>query len=367
MRLPAFRIGAWAAVRGVNFRGVYVWILAELAGRQRVSGQAELLHELESRLAPLCALPDGTLFFEQSGPHYVTVTKEGDNVLLWLLDRYADGSGVVQSELNLRDPLNLVDPYTQSALLALLWTPYPERIYTTGLGGGSLATALHYHLPNTQIDCIEIDPMVVRAAAQCFGFRTDDRLRLGIDDGRDWLAKTADAPPYDVLILDAFLDNGYSPYAMATREFAELCAQRLSRAGVMVVNLLYLGNFYLERIRSLAAVFEHVYLLSMGEDNDLVFASHSPLVAEPARQAAAQALATRLDAPFPLVERASKLTPLAQCALPGLDAAVTLSDAAPPVRYFDVMPTLTGDDVHWPAERPCLCGSGQQYGMCHGK
>ncbi|MEZ4612809.1 MAG: hypothetical protein R2838_21625 [Caldilineaceae bacterium] len=143
--------------------------------------QTRYLAELEARLAPLRALPEGTLFFEQSGPQYVTVTKEDDNVLLWLLDRYADGSGVVQSELNLADPLDLVDPYTQAALLGLLWSPQPRRIYTTGLGGGCLATALHYHLPATQIDCIEIDPVVVSAAAQCFGFRTDDQLRLGLD------------------------------------------------------------------------------------------------------------------------------------------------------------------------------------------
>ena len=329
--------------------------------------QTRYLAELEARLAPLRALPEGTLFFEQSGPQYVTVTKEDDNVLLWLLDRYADGSGVIQSELTLADPLNLVDPYTQAALLGLLWSPRPRRIYTTGLGGGCLATALHYHLPATQIDCIEIDPVVVSAAAQCFGFRTDDRLRLGLADGRAWLAQTADALPCDLLIFDAFLDNGYAPYAMATREFAELCAQRLAPDGVMVVNLLYLGNFYLERIRSLAAVFEHVYLLRMGEDNDLVFASHAPLMEEPARHAAAEALAARLDVRFPLVTRAAMLTPLDAADLPGLDAAAELTDDAPPAAYFDGMPHLDGDDVHWPAEHPCLCGSGRPYALCHGQ
>lgn len=329
--------------------------------------QAQYLRELETRLAPLREQPDGTLFFEQSGPQYVTVTKEGDHVLLWLLDRYADSSGVVQSELNLLDPLHLVDPYTQAALLSLLWNPQPQRIYTAGLGGGCLATVLRFHLPDADIHCIEIDPMVVRAAAQCFGFRTDDRLQLGIADGRAWLDATADRAPYDLLIFDAFLDNGYAPYAMATREFAELCARRLSPTGVMTVNLLYLGNFYLERIRSLAAVFDYVYLLRMGEDNDLVFASHAPLAESAVRQAAAARLATRLNVRFPLAQRAALITPVAAADLPGLAAARVLVDDAPPASYFDEMPTLHGDDMYWPADQPCLCGSGRAYGVCHGR
>ena len=72
------------------------------------------------RLAPVRERPDGTVYMEAAGLHFVTVVKEHDRLQLWLMARGSGGTGAIQSELDLADPLALVDPYTQACALGLL-------------------------------------------------------------------------------------------------------------------------------------------------------------------------------------------------------------------------------------------------------
>ncbi len=329
--------------------------------------RAELLAQLNARLASLRDLEDGTLYFEQSGPQYVAVTKEGDNVLLWLMDIRNPVSGVVQSELSLTEPLRLVDPYTQAALLGLLWNDHPQRIFTTGLGGGCLPTYLHCLLPDTTIDCVEIDARVVDAAATGFGFQTDATLRIAVDDGRAWLESRRTEKPYDLVIVDAFLDNGYAPFKMATREFSQLAATRLTPTGVFVLNLLYLGEYYTERIKTVASVFAHVYLLRMGEDNDLLFASNASLSDKAILLDKARDLENRLSLRFSLFSRVEEILPVESADIPGWQTAEILCDADPPEGYFTTLPAFDGVTSTQSAHAPCLCGSGLAFGRCHGR
>lgn len=331
-----------------------------------VEEHARTFAELHTRLAGVRAESDGTIFAEPSGGHFVTVTKEASNVLLWLMDQNADGSGVVQSELDVENPLALVDPYTQAATLALLWAPTPARIYTTGLGGGCLPTVLHHYFPMTHIQCVEIDACVVKAAQRCFGFQPDHYLRVAVDDGRRWLEANPAAGNYDIMLFDAFLDNGYSPYKMATREFAELCSQRLAPGGVVVLNLLYLGTHYTERVKTMAAVFPHLYLLRMGEENDLLFASQTPLPAAADLRDLAMSIRRRHPFQFLFVRRAVKLIPLEQADLPAWEATPVLTDDAPPADYFATMPSMAGPLSAPDPTAPCFCGSGLDYDHCHG-
>jgi hypothetical protein len=317
------------------------------------------------RLASICARPDGTLHMESIGLHYVTVVKEGDRLQLWLMARGSGGTGVIQSELDLKNPLALVDPYTQACTLGLLWKPAAERMLFFGLGGGCLPLVLYHHLPAAHLDCIEIDPEVVSVARTYFGLEADNRLRIHVDDGRRWLAGRRDGQAYDLIVVDAFLDNGHVPYGMTTEEFFRLCRGSLSEQGVLVVNVLYGDPFHAQRINTLYAVFEHVYLCPLQEENDVLFASNVPLPSEPKREAMATAIRRRYRFAFPFVRHAVKLRSVDRPVDGGDGLPGTFVDDAPPANYSATLPSFAGLDVVLSDDMPCPCGSGRLFGHCH--
>jgi spermidine synthase len=283
--------------------------------------------QLGERLRPLLDQEDGTLHVATSGSHHVVVTKEANHVCLWLHDEANQSTGVIQSELDLVNPLSLVDAYTRAALLALLWTPAPARVFTTGLGGGCLPMAMHHHLADAFIQCVENDPQVADAATRFFGFLPADRLRLAIDDGRRWLEKNAWHKHFDIIILDVFDDKGDVPHPLSTLEFFQLCQSSLSDHGVLVINLLYLDLHRAARIKTAAAVFEHVYLCPMDDDNDVLFASRKPLPSKAIYIERMIRLKEHYRFGFPLVRLALKLKPVDVGEIPEWSATKLLTDS----------------------------------------
>ncbi|XP_048777270.2 eEF1A lysine and N-terminal methyltransferase-like isoform X2 [Ostrea edulis] len=52
-----------------------------------------------------------------------------------------------------------------------------------GLGGGGLPNFLHHHIPQIEIDSVDIDPAVVELAKKWFGYQEDQRQRAHVADG----------------------------------------------------------------------------------------------------------------------------------------------------------------------------------------
>ncbi len=283
--------------------------------------------QLVARLRPLLEQDDGTLDVAASGSHHVVVTKDEDHICLWLHDEANRSTGVIQSELDLNNPLALVDAYTRAALLGLLWSPAPSRVFTTGLGGGCLPTVMHHHMPETIVQCVENDPQVVDAATRFFGFLPDETLRIAIGDGRRWLAENATQHAFEIIILDVFDDKGDVPRPLSTLEFFQLCRASLSEQGVLVVNLLYLDPHRTARIKTVAAVFEHVYLCPMDDDNDVLFASRQPLPSKAIYIDRMIRLKEQYRFSFPLVRLALKLKPVDVGEMPEWSATKLLADS----------------------------------------
>lgn len=317
-----------------------------------------------ARLQPVAQQPDGTLFAELHGPHFVVVSKSSGRLRLWLLDVQHPGSGVVQSEMAVDEPLHLVDAYTQTALLGLLWHPAPQRIYCAGLGGGRVPQILHHHFPTARVECAEIDPLTIQVASRFFGLEFDERLRVVLEDGREWLMQQEER--YDFLFVDVFLDRGYIPYRLSTAEFYHLCVERLTEQGVLVVNFLSEDKYLPSRVKTIQSVFRQVSICPLPEGNTLVFAS--PHVAHTHDQLIEQAkqIQSVHHFSFPFATRSLDLRFDLAAVLPQLDQATLFTDATPPEGYFDLMPSL--DDM-WIAPDPavpCPCGSGRRFGECHG-
>ncbi len=317
------------------------------------------------RLQPIRSRPDGALLVLPAGVHFVVVSKTGSTLRLLLVEQTRPESGVVQSELDLEEPLRLTEGYTQAMMLGLLWNQNPGRIYLAGLGGGRLALLLHHYLPQALLDCTDIDPAVVDVACRFFGLAPDNRLHVAIQDGRQWLAEHL--VRYDILLVDVFLDNGYSPYWLTTVEFYRLCQTRMTLVGVLIVNILAADPFCADKLETIQSVFDYVYICALEEDNVVVFASQNPLPDPQTRLEQATMLAAAHDFAFAFSERASTLSRDIDSFCSDHPDAAPLWDAHPPPHYFDSLPSFNSPFSRVDPTVPCPCGSGLLFKDCHGR
>ena len=140
------------------------------------SWQPMNLAAIQQRLAWLQQQPDGIIFCQRFGIQYVVVRKDKYKIKLALVEKVNLHTDLLQSVLDLNNPLHLVSEYTQAMLLGLVWQSQPQRIYIAGFGGGRIPLVLHHYLPETVIECADVDPIAIEAATQCFGVQLDDRL-----------------------------------------------------------------------------------------------------------------------------------------------------------------------------------------------
>ena len=257
-----------------------------------------------ARLQPVVNAPNGTLFFEPSGEHLVAVIKQNSFVRLVMVEQANPVTQLTQSRLYLPDPLYLAAAYSQASALALIWVNDPHQIGIVGFGGGRLPMVLHHYLPQATLTCADIEPMMVNVATRFFGVQPDDRLSVSIEDGRDFLARQKTL--FDLLFIDVFRSNSAVPYHLVTLEFYRLCRAKLTQNGVLCVNILTDDPLLAEKIKSIGAVFEHIYISDTG-GNAVVFATNAPQLELDHIVKRAQALQADYKFSFMLVERAQKL------------------------------------------------------------
>jgi spermidine synthase len=330
---------------------------------ERTTWLEQNLEAIHARLQPLRQLKDGAIYVEASGIHFHVVLKEGSSLRFMLVEQTNPNTGVVQSEIDIDQPLLLMEPYTQAMLLSLLWQPTPKRVYVAGLGGGRVPLLLHHYLPSVQIDCTDIDPAIVEIAKTFFALHPDERLQVAIEDGRNWLEQNTTI--YDLILLDVFLDNGYSPYRMTTVEFFQLCKSRLAPGGVVAINLLSGDPFLAAKAHTLGEVFPHLYSFVDPGENINLFGSNTQLSVEQLRERAA-----KLDAihafPFLFREVGERVEVGLGTLAASSASAQALTDDNPPEEYFDILPSFNSPFSRVAADLPCPCGSGLPFAKCHG-
>jgi spermidine synthase len=150
--------------------------------------------------------------------------------------------------------------------------PDPKRALVVGLGGGTIPNFLHKHYPQTQIDAVDIDPVVIEVAKQFFGFREDATLKAYVQDGRQFIEERLNV--YDVIFLDAFSSEDI-PYHLATREFLEAVRRAVTARGVVLANVWGSGlsPLYDSMVRTYQEVFDELYILDVwGSGNKILVA-----------------------------------------------------------------------------------------------
>jgi spermidine synthase len=120
--------------------------------------------------------------------------------------------------------------------LGLWFHPSPRRVLVVGFGSGMTVSAVARHAEVERIDCVEIEPAVIRAAEYLAplhrGVLGDPRLRLIADDARNFLLTTRER--YDVIISEPSNPWIAGVASLFTSEFYAAVRQRLQPGGLFV-------------------------------------------------------------------------------------------------------------------------------------
>lgn len=124
-------------------------------------------------------------------------------------------------------------------LPALFLRQPPRRALVIGGGvGGVLAELQRY--PLERLDYAELDPLLIRAVQSVSTTLTaaelrDERLRIALEDGRRFVRRCADAPGYELVLLNLPPPSTLELNRLYTREFLEQVQGCLLPGGVLAV------------------------------------------------------------------------------------------------------------------------------------
>jgi len=244
-----------------------------------------------------------------------TFIAEGKAAVVTVYDRPGSrllrSNGLPEADFRYTPPYYPVSSVLLGAVPAL-FAGDSQRALVIGLGGGNtLRVLLETQLAN--IDVIELEPSVVAAQTALYRGRAnpldDPRVRLSIDDGRQWLLRGAHqrAERYDVIASQPSHPWRVGAANLFTQEFFELVRARLADHGCFA---LWINGFRMDAqsLLALVASFERVFpgalLLDASEhgrrEDLLLVGGRRPLAAdtgEIAARLARPALADRL-APY---------------------------------------------------------------------
>lgn len=211
---------------------------------------------------------------EETNYHYVSVAEENGRRFLFI-----DNGLGIQS---VYDPDSIVTGYYYDYYLPLLFAaPREEKsnVLIIGLAGGTIARGLQA-VGDPTITGVEIDPEIVEIAREWFAL-DESGTAVHVGDGRAALRE--DSSLYDLVIVDAYSQQLYIPFHLATKEFFEEAEKKLADGGIvaMNVNAASLQSPLLRGILStLRSVFPVVSVAKVGREdslNYLIVASASPL------------------------------------------------------------------------------------------
>jgi len=255
-------------------------------------------------IAALIALPVGTL--KASTEHGGRVIHEAETEYQYArVIEYPDGEralelnegqtqhSVCEAECDAgpRGPRNpssvLTGGYWDGHLVDHLAAPRRplRRVAILGNAAGTTSRAYEEFFPSTRVDGVEIDSELSDIGRRYFDMN-NPRLHLHHEDARPFLRRI-DAR-YDVISVDTYRQP-YIPFYLTTVEFFETVRDKLTRGGVLIVNVGHpKGEDGLEKVltATIGEVFPHVMRDPIEDTNTLLVASEAPLSANRVREAA---------------------------------------------------------------------------------
>ena len=181
----------------------------------------------------------------------------------------------VQGAMRIQRPNALELAYTREMMAGLLLRPppWPREALLIGLGAGSLAKFIYHQLPEVRITVIEIDPQIETVARLHFKLPDDPaRLRVIVADGAQYML--AEGRQFDYILVDGFDKHGRAG-VLDTLPFYQACRARLTRNGLLAVNLLGRSRGFAASKERIASAFEGRSLVfpSCDSGNTIAFAT----------------------------------------------------------------------------------------------
>jgi len=182
----------------------------------------------------------------------VDVASTGERVL-----RFGDPQGADQSAILLKRPRYAPVDYVRVLTAGIAIPPMSEKALVIGMGGGLLSNMLLLVHPTLRLESVEIDPIVVSYARKFFGLKEPSRHAVTVDDGYAFVTKAqAHDIRFDYIILDAYAGDDIPP-ALATKDFFKKALGRLTKKGVLGVNLALEDEteegLFFQRLRALSS------------------------------------------------------------------------------------------------------------------
>ncbi|MDH5752911.1 MAG: fused MFS/spermidine synthase [Deltaproteobacteria bacterium] len=206
---------------------------------------------------------DKTVFEKRLEGLVVQVIDRGDKRMLMF------GNQIVQSAIFKNSPGGLVLDYTQAMVTGLL---FPRRLHSflhLGLGGGSLASFFHHHLPGIRQRVVELSPEVVQVAREYFHLPDSSRLEVIQGDGAQYLRM--DTARYDLVFLDAFNAEG-ADSGLNNAEVYRLIREHILPDGWLVLNVWGSDKANMFKVQQeLIGIFPQIYKLPVRVESNVIF------------------------------------------------------------------------------------------------
>lgn len=159
-----------------------------------------------------------------------------------------------------------------------------------GLGGGGLPNFLHQHIPQMEIDSVDIDPAIVEVARKWFGYQEDQRQRAHVADGIKFVQDAIkQGQKKDIVILDVDSKDrttGMScpPLPFVTPAFMTSVKDLLKDSGLLMINVVCRDDKLKNQVfQDIQEVFPYVYTKDFTDDvNTVLYALPSqPVLPDP--------------------------------------------------------------------------------------
>ena len=211
------------------------------------------------------------------------------------------GSGTIQTLMDRDRTQDLILPYIQSMMAALLFHDDPRQILLLGLGGGSMVRFLLHHQTSSFLHVVENQADCLHIAERFFLIAEEPRLQVTVSDARsamvDW------EPAQDLIFIDIFVAQGLPPWVCEAAFFQD-CHRALNDTGIVIANLwLASDDEFLTVMDGIRTVFSQRTLLLVveGYRNLIVLGFKSPpsTVSLPELYARGRTLRARTGIDFP--------------------------------------------------------------------
>jgi predicted membrane-bound spermidine synthase len=166
----------------------------------------------------------------------------------------------------------------------------PRSVLQIGFGSGGTCYSVSLHNEIESIDVVELNPDVLKVAAERFhdinhGVLNDSRVHVRIADAKSYVAATS--ATYDLILSDSTHPRFRGNAALYARDYFTNCARRLRPAGLLSTWLPLYG-MSVDDIRgilkSVHSVFPHVQVWDANFDpheNTIIIASQHPIAIDP--------------------------------------------------------------------------------------